>query len=89
MKKKLHIHIVHRQHPEFHCIELGYSSFMWLSGNSPWFCRIWNRHWVKKPGNLSYGQAYGKSKFDAYRKALKDLKSKPGYKIWEDYEPYT
>lgn len=45
-------------------VELHYSWLMFLSGNQRWFCRFWNGYYI-------VGESYGKTKFEAYRKALK------------------
>jgi hypothetical protein len=55
----------------FDHIELAYSAFFWISGNNPWFCRIWKKGWIDS--RKQFGEAYGRNKFEAYRKALKDL----------------
>lgn len=44
-------------------VELSYSALMFLSGNPSWFCRIWVGRERK--------ESYGKTKYDAYRRALK------------------
>ena len=33
-----------------------------------WFCRVWIKY--------DYGHSYGRNKFEAYRKAIIDLKNK-------------
>ena len=64
----------HNNTKYFDVIELHYSCLHFLSGNHFWFCRIWDKGWIRKYGNQKcYGQAYGKNKFEAYRNALKDL----------------
>lgn len=58
----------------FDHIELCYSAFMWVSGNHPWFCRIWAKDWIDKfDDEKMFGESYGRNKFEAYRLALKDL----------------
>lgn len=66
--------IIRRDHKEFDTIEFCYSIFHFVSGNPRWFVRIWRKNWIltlryKK----EYGESYGRNKFEAYRKALKDL----------------
>lgn len=58
----------------FDSVELCYSIIM--QGGGKWFCRIWHKDWLKKvnSGKLEYGESYGKNKFEAYRKALNNLK---------------
>lgn len=72
MKKKLTAEYFHRETKDFDLIELHFSVFGILGGNPRWFCRIWKINWVKQYGK-SFGESYGKNKFEAYRKALIDL----------------
>ena len=44
--------------------ELYFSVFHFLSGNKRWFCRFWI--------NNDYFESYGDTKWEAYRKALKN-----------------
>lgn len=61
----------------FDHVELCYSGLMWISGNHKWFCRIWRKNWLDKIGDRqkSFGESYGRNKFEAYRLALNDLQS--------------
>ena len=58
-------------------IQLGYSCLMFLSGNYSWFCRVWRKDLINSigTGRKTFGQSYGKNKFQAYRLAIKDLNS--------------
>jgi len=64
-----------RENPRFGCIELAYSAFFWVSGNPCWFCRIWHKNWINRVayGLKEFGESYGRTKFEAYHKALKDM----------------
>lgn len=46
-------------------VELQYSIWHFLSGEQKWFCRIWEGYYFYRK------EAYGKTKFEAYRNALK------------------
>jgi len=61
----------------FDTVELSYSCLFWISDNQPWFCRIWHKDWLEniRRGKKEFGESYGKTKFEAYRKALADLKN--------------
>lgn len=63
----------YKDNKEFETIGLSYSVLHFLNGEPRWFCRIWRKDWVKKLPMKEYGESYGKNKFEAYRKALKDL----------------
>lgn len=54
---------------QYDSVELYYSNLHFLVGNSKWYCRIYR----KERTTTTIGMAYGKNKFEAYRKALKDL----------------
>lgn len=60
---------------EYSEVEMQYSIYHLLLGNPVWWCRIWQTDWIEcvKSGKKELGQAYGKTKFEAYRNALKDL----------------
>ena len=75
MLKMLDASFVRREHKEFESIRLSYSVLHIIGGNPLWFCRIWRKDWIKKLPMKQYGESYGKNKFEAYRKALKDLKN--------------
>lgn len=64
---------ISNKNQNFYHIELSYSLFYFISSNPRWFCRIWRKDWVKKTYLKSFGNSYGKTKFEAYRKALIDL----------------
>ena len=48
-------------------VMLQYSILHFLSGNYKWFCRIWNKN------SIQFGESYGRTKFQAYRLAMKKL----------------
>ncbi len=57
--------------PNYNEVELFYSYL-----NYPhWYCRIWSKDWLTKIkcGQKECGESHGKTKFEAYRKALNDL----------------
>jgi len=64
----------------FYKVELQYSAFHLLSGESKWFCRIWKKGWFDRLYEKSYGESFGKNKFEAYRKALINLFEENGQK---------
>ena len=74
---KLYKNFRSKKNKQFDTIELAYSVFFCLSGNSPWFCRIWKKDWVEhiRQGSKAFGESFGKNKFEAYRKAFADLRS--------------
>jgi hypothetical protein len=43
--------------------ELYYSVLHFIGGNPSWYCRFWDNHRI-------IGEGYGKTKFEAYRKAM-------------------
>ncbi len=57
----------------FYKIELSFCSLRLETHR--WFCRIWDGNWLYKMRReeKEFGEAYGRNKFEAYRKALKDL----------------
>lgn len=63
---------------EFDSVHLVYSWWAIFGGNPAWFCRIWRKNWVNRISRYSesFGESYGRNKFEAYREALKDLKFK-------------
>jgi hypothetical protein len=58
---------------EFETIELQFSCLHKLSGNERWFCRIWRKDWIELLPKREFGESYGKTKFEAYRKAIINL----------------
>lgn len=50
-------------------VEIQYSIFHLLAFNPVWFCRIWF-------GDKSFSHSYGRTKFEAYRKAIKNKDEK-------------
>lgn len=79
---KLFAEFLHRNHKTYYLVELHYSCLHWISGNYPYYVRIWPKGWLDVPYRHSYcGESFGKSKFDAYRLALKDFNDKNLY-LW-------
>lgn len=74
---KLFAEFKNNKSPNYDTIELCYSVFHFISGNPRWFCRIWHKTWLDQvaKGKKDFGESYGSNKFEAYRKALKDLGS--------------
>lgn len=66
-------------------VELYYSA---LRPGDKWFCRIWHPNWIDMiyKGKKEYGEAYGASKFEAYRKAMSDLKQPGGCKYTTSFK---
>lgn len=60
----------------FDHVNLQYSWWHWISGNPPWFARVWRLNWIDniKYGLKSWGDSYGKTKYEALRNAIEDLK---------------
>jgi hypothetical protein len=71
-RKRLFAEYRSEKNKNFDVIELGFSCLHFISGNPKWFCRIWKKNWLRS-AKKSFGQSYGKNKFEAYRLALKDL----------------
>lgn len=72
-RKKLIADFKSDKNKNYDGIELSYSYFHFIGGNPKWFCRIWRKNWIDQLRKKSFGQSYGKNKFEAYRKALIDL----------------
>lgn len=71
---KLFGDIISEKNKNFDSIQLTYSCLC----PGPWFCRIWAKDWISKisTDKKEMGESYGKTKFEAYRLALKDLNIK-------------
>lgn len=64
-----------RNNKSFEKVQLTYSSFFWISGNHKWFCRIWRKDWWTHAFiHLAFAESYGRTKFEAYRLAVKNIK---------------
>lgn len=62
--------IIHKHNKRFDTVELHYS----VLAPKNWFCRLWRKNFTESPIRRPlFGESYGKTKFEAYRKALKDL----------------
>ena len=66
---------VSRKNPDFYKVELGYSYLHFLGCNPVWFCRVWHKDWPNRNMTINegWGEAYGRTKFEAYRLAVKKL----------------
>lgn len=60
--KKIVLYKYFKKESDYNLIELTYSFWHFLSGNSRWFCRIWTEG--------HYTDSYGKTKYEAFRKAI-------------------
>ena len=70
---KVFMKYISKKNPAFDGVELTYSFFHFITGNPSWFCRIWSLHYKPTRYKKSFGESYGKTKFQSYRLALKDL----------------